>query len=692
MADVFVSYASEDRDRIAWIVDAIEQAGCSVWWDRRIGLGASFDREIERELDAAACVVVIWSKHSIESEWVRNEAHEALERGVLLPVSIDDVKPPLAFRRTQTAQLTVPASSGELDSLLAEIASTVTRVPVPRSGPQAKHISHSNARESATTAAIDPPKEAHAELRRVDSKSTARRQGQPLTRGLAIGVIAAALAGASFLYVIPRYFPSPVSEGVKVEQAVRPARWLTKEHGRETSVAIFPFQDLSHDNSLGQLANAITQDVRFQLSQEGKYEVVPSSIANQGVVPPSVERVIDGSVTIVSDRVVVNVEIFDPSTERRVITESIDWELEKLSQLTPEIGSYLTRFVDATMFNDDWGPRTPAAYQKFKRWIRHEGQNPDENLEVMLDITAIEPSWLGGWVELNLAWIARAGWLDEVEALAKARDAINNTPWVDQHDAWVTLNFTALERARAKDTLREQNPNPYAVFLIFMGMFEEAREALRRQNEYAPYWPPGWTNEAKACAALADTACVLEADRRRKAQIVGDAYLPEHTLVWAYAELNDQEKLRETQQYLKARQSKLRTDSVQFAIVEKLLSYTSSKLALLTEHRSDSLIKQQIANDHFVNLLELGYEEQARAVVDVLLAERSRWYIFTQWSTWQPLLPDQLRDHELVTRVESALGLTPEWRLELCRRIQRQFPPESGLSCNPAKYEARVET
>jgi non-specific serine/threonine protein kinase len=114
MADIFLSYASEDRDRVAPLVAEIERLGISVWWDRRIGLGASFDREIERELDLANCIVVVWTANSIESDWVRNEAHEGLERNALVPVLLESVKPPLAFRRAQNADLTQPGALEEL--------------------------------------------------------------------------------------------------------------------------------------------------------------------------------------------------------------------------------------------------------------------------------------------------------------------------------------------------------------------------------------------------------------------------------------------------------------------------------------------------------------------------------------------------------------------------------------------------
>ena len=70
--NAFISYAREDRDRAAKLAVALEARGWSVWWDPKIQAGQSFDEIIERELAAADCVVVLWSKHSIASEWVKN--------------------------------------------------------------------------------------------------------------------------------------------------------------------------------------------------------------------------------------------------------------------------------------------------------------------------------------------------------------------------------------------------------------------------------------------------------------------------------------------------------------------------------------------------------------------------------------------------------------------------------------------
>lgn len=105
MTDIFLSYASEDRERAKKLTSSLEARGWSVWWDRKIVAGQTFDKVIEHHLETAKSVVVLWSNSSVSSEWVKNEAAVALERDVLVPALIDRVKLPLEFRRRQTVDL-----------------------------------------------------------------------------------------------------------------------------------------------------------------------------------------------------------------------------------------------------------------------------------------------------------------------------------------------------------------------------------------------------------------------------------------------------------------------------------------------------------------------------------------------------------------------------------------------------------
>jgi WD40 repeat protein len=105
LGHVFLSYGREDREVAHRIAKQLDGAGFTVWWDRDIDVGVPYDRVIERALSDAACVVVLWSKHSIDSDWVRAEADEGRRRGILVPALVEPVMPPLQFRLLETIDL-----------------------------------------------------------------------------------------------------------------------------------------------------------------------------------------------------------------------------------------------------------------------------------------------------------------------------------------------------------------------------------------------------------------------------------------------------------------------------------------------------------------------------------------------------------------------------------------------------------
>ncbi|HEY8230958.1 MAG TPA: toll/interleukin-1 receptor domain-containing protein, partial [Rhodanobacteraceae bacterium] len=133
MADVFISYARADKARVAPLVAAIEARGWSVWWDPEISPGAEFDDEIDVALQAAKAVLVVWTPTSVASRWVRGEARDAAERGILVPVRFDQARLPIDVRAIHTTDLDDwredqghPAVQECLHALAAMIARTTT--------------------------------------------------------------------------------------------------------------------------------------------------------------------------------------------------------------------------------------------------------------------------------------------------------------------------------------------------------------------------------------------------------------------------------------------------------------------------------------------------------------------------------------------------------------------------------------
>lgn len=107
MTDIFLSYKREDEARVLPIIEGLRGAGLSVWWDREVPGGEAWRRSISEHLEAARCVIVVWSEMSVSplAEFVHEEAARAKARGVLIPVRIDRVTEPLGFGEIQSLDL-----------------------------------------------------------------------------------------------------------------------------------------------------------------------------------------------------------------------------------------------------------------------------------------------------------------------------------------------------------------------------------------------------------------------------------------------------------------------------------------------------------------------------------------------------------------------------------------------------------
>jgi len=222
MSDVFLSYKAEDRARVRPLVAALEAEGFSVWWDAHIEGGSAWRHTIQRELDAARVVVVVWSENSVgpEGRFVQDEASRAQQRGVCLPVRIDKVKPPLGFGETQSLSL-VGWSGDRADPQFQAVLAAVRAVVGAAS------------QAAAPAAAPDPPRGPDRRL---------------LLAGGGLLALGAAGAGGWF---------------------------LTRPKGAASdSIAVMPFANLSGDPAQAYFSDGIAEELRSALARIAQLKVV----------------------------------------------------------------------------------------------------------------------------------------------------------------------------------------------------------------------------------------------------------------------------------------------------------------------------------------------------------------------------------------------------------------------------------
>jgi TolB-like protein len=145
VADIFISYAREDAKWVARLATALEKAGYSVWLDRHLVTGARYLRETEAQLRAAKTTIVVWSKTSVESHWVADEATLARDLGRLAPISMDGTMPPLGFGQYQATEFSGWRAGRDepLQTLLRALAEKTGQAPdlaAPSARPTIKRI------------------------------------------------------------------------------------------------------------------------------------------------------------------------------------------------------------------------------------------------------------------------------------------------------------------------------------------------------------------------------------------------------------------------------------------------------------------------------------------------------------------------------------------------------------------------
>jgi TolB-like protein len=283
MASVFVSYAREDAAKARALASALGQASIELWFDERLQSGSEYSREIEDALKQASAVLVLWSKHSIDSAWVRDEAAEGRDSGRLIPLSLDESRPPIGFRQFQTTDLSRWNGRGrprQLDDIIAAI-----RV---KSG-------------QAHSAGAKP--------------EVARSRLLPRRTGLIVLALGIALLAAAGLFVATR--------GNKPPQTL--------------SVALLPFTANSADPNLRKLAIDTHDAVAHTLSQ-GAFELkLIDSLPADG--RPPADFVLSGQLSSESGKILATIRMDETAHHSVVFSDQFDSNPDKIGGFAERVGA-----------------------------------------------------------------------------------------------------------------------------------------------------------------------------------------------------------------------------------------------------------------------------------------------------------------------------------------------------------------
>lgn len=188
MADLFISYARSDRDKVAQLAARLEGQGVATWWDRRLVGGDDFAALIEQELDAAQAVVVVWTQAGIKSHWVRDEASFAARAGKLIAISLDGTAPPMGFGQFHSIDFSSWNGAGDdlpMQELLRAIAartSATAKAPPTSAHAKAAAVAPDTVADDMPWIAVVPIKVRGSDP---DLPDLAEDLGQNIANGLA---------------------------------------------------------------------------------------------------------------------------------------------------------------------------------------------------------------------------------------------------------------------------------------------------------------------------------------------------------------------------------------------------------------------------------------------------------------------------------------------------------------------------
>jgi TolB-like protein len=519
--DIFLSYSREDQTTARQFAEGLQRAGFSVWWDQALKAGEAFDEVTEKALDEARAVVVLWSKASVSSRWVRAEATQANAGNRLVPVMIEPCKRPIMFELTHTVELT-GWNGDDADpawrTLVADLQRLVGAVP-----PEA--VRQDVVEPQATVAA----------------RPSSTRIVIPLLMLLLIG---GGGAWWSFAHHVT---------GTQSQPAATPSAPI--------SLAVLPFVDLSEAHDQEYFSDGLTEEILNQLAQIPALRVAgrTSSFSFKGrnedlreiARQLGVENLLEGSVRKEGDRVRITAQLINGHDGTHRWSHAYEQALSGVFELQEDVARDVAQALSITLDvgvvrREEGGTTNPDAYDLYLKarqaLLQGSREGSQRAVPLLREAVARDEDFALAWRDLAMAIRSsmvgmsveqsRPANQEFAAAMARAVSLAPHTWWaklgqvselVRQHEWADAEQLLVAQRGDAPLSAANLDMNlPYGNLLFSLGRVGELIRMIQQEIQIDPQ-SLLFTSDLQM-NAIADPAyfTLAEQEYQRSLGLVGD--------------------------------------------------------------------------------------------------------------------------------------------------------------------------
>ena len=453
-AEVFISYAAKDRDRVLGLVKRLRDAGVTVWIDQAgIDVATMWSQEIVNAIRDCKVMLLSISPHSTESENVVKELALASERKKpIIPVYLEPADIPGTMEYQLAGIQRVEYFADNEDAAFRAMARSLAKRGVT---------------VDATKAGLDGDDALEASL--------AAHQGQAKAAGKPRGLIAAA---AVVVVAIAAFFLIPSDTTKPSDSAESPAQAKTTQNQpllgqaqpqpdeteplSATKLAILPFKVLGTSNN-DFIAEGMTMELISKLQPVSSLTVIASNSTmkfKDSMLSPreigeqlNAGSLLRGTIQQGNEQLKVIVNLVDANSQEVKWSQSFDGSTSDMLKLQGDIAQSVASELQLVLSPDELAKvnkrstENPEAYQEYLQgrieWKKRSRQGFANAIQHFEKAIEFDPNFALAYSGLADIYIVYPYWQMEFPSIAypKARENAEKARDLDSTIAepWATL-------------------------------------------------------------------------------------------------------------------------------------------------------------------------------------------------------------------------------------------------------------